>query len=97
MILFLFQSICMIISKMSDRLKDLPDLVFKKIFRFSDIKTQSNLYEAYDTDEDREILNIIKGQKAQAISNNRCSSITSTRSNTAPTGENASRNEFGIL
>ena len=53
---------------MPDRLKDLPDLVFKKIFRFSDIKTQSNLYEAYDTDEDREILQVIKGQKAQLIS-----------------------------
>ena len=53
---------------MLDRLKDLPELVFKKIFRFSDIETQSNLYKAYDTDEDREILQIIKGQKEQLIS-----------------------------
>ena len=52
---------------MSDRLKDLPELIFKKIFRFSDVKTQANLYEAYNTEEDKEILEIIKRQKAQVI------------------------------
>ena len=58
----------LIISKMSDRLKDLPPLIFKKIYRYSDIGTQSNLYKAYDNEEDKEVLKIIKGQKAQMIS-----------------------------
>ena len=53
---------------MSDRLKDLPEFIFKKIYRFSDIKTQSNLFKAYDTEGDREILEIIKRQKPQVIS-----------------------------
>ena len=54
--------------KMPDRLKDLPELVFKKIFRFSDIESQANLYKAYDTEKDKEILQIINGQKPQVIS-----------------------------
>ena len=53
---------------MSDRLKDLPDLIFKKIYRYSDIETQSNLYRAYDNEKDQKVLEIIKGQKAQLIS-----------------------------